>query len=627
MSDSILSGPASLADDVNKIRKGDQVPEVQEGVVSDKVPELKLEMKDTELLSLTRKWESGWKDSSVRSEWHEIGKDNEKYWLGKHFDSVGHGHGDHHHSKNRSMVDNVIFESLETFLPQASRRNPEPFVSLHSSEKEEDGTIAPDQEKYIKKVKERLVDLADENVLRLKLKKVTRHWAIYLLGALEHGWDLDKDIPFSQVIRPQRLILDPEATIDEKGYSGNFVGVHDRMEAQQLIDIVNKNKENDDSAKGSVEAIQKALKKDEKGTQIGFIRWWTPTETFWTLSNKHVLLKKKMPHWNYDEEVEKQVETDEQGVETPTEDKEMVRGVNHLSVPTMPFDFLTVYNLGDKPVDNTSLISQNLANQDVINKRNKQIDKNARNINGGWVISSGRSGLNKSQATEFVRAMQSGGAATIPEGAPQDAIFKFNGQSLPNEVFNDLNDKRNRLRDIFGTSGSTPAGVKAEDTVRGKFLNRGLDTDRIGGGVSEYLEQLADRTFNYWIQLLYVYDEDFQFQGKNVPPKINGSVKEGSLLPKDSASIAAQAIELANAGKLSTLDLYKRLEYPNAEELAVNAWLETNAPQILYKDNPLVQEALAGQQQAPPVAPEDVGAEEQPPEQEPINEQAPLPQV
>jgi hypothetical protein len=129
-------------------------------------------------------------------------------------------------------------------------------------------------------------------------------------------------------------------------------------------------------------------------------------------------------------------------------------------------------------------------------------------------------------------------------------------------------------------------------------MARGLDTDRIGGGVSEYLEQFADDIYNWFVQLLYVYDAGFQFVQGAVPPKICVSVKEGSLLPKDSTSIANQALELAGMNKISNLDLYKRLEFPNPEELAANVWLEVNAPQLLFKDNPLVQEALAMQQAA-----------------------------
>ena len=186
----------------------------------------------------------------------------------------------------------------------------------------------------------------------------------------------------------------------------------------------------------------------------------------------------------------------------------------------------------------------------------------------------------------------------IPDGAPRDAIDTYAPPALPSDVFGDRNDKRERLRDIFGIRGSSAAGLDTEDTVRGKILNRGSDTDRAGGGISEALEQFADDIYNWLVQLLYVYDPAFQFIQGAVPPKIVVSVKEGSLLPKDSASIGFQSLELAKLNRISNIDLYKRLEFPNPGEMAANVWLETNAPQLLYKDNPLVQEAIQMQQMA-----------------------------
>jgi hypothetical protein len=154
------------------------------------------------------------------------------------------------------------------------------------------------------------------------------------------------------------------------------------------------------------------------------------------------------------------------------------------------------------------------------------------------------------------------------------------------------------MRDIFGTRGSSPAGITSENTVRGKIINKTLDTDRVGGGISEYLEQLADNAYNWIYQLLLVYDTGYQFVKGVTPPKVVLSVKEGSLLPKDSTTIANQAIELGSAGKLALIDMYKRLEWPNPEEVAANVWLETNAPQLLYQNNPLVMQAITGMQQA-----------------------------
>jgi hypothetical protein len=588
-----MKGYIGLGADVNK-QKGEPAQETQEGVVSDKLPELRLEMKDEDIAKLAKNWEKAWVDSSIKSKWDKQIEENEKYWLGSQFQKA-------EQDDSRSMVDNLIFEALETYLPQTTRRNPEPLVMIDPKDKLEEPN--PEYEKYVTKVKERLSDLADKNKLRLKLKKVARHWAIYHVGIIKFGWDLDKDIPTLRVIRPKKIILDPESTIDEDGYTGNRIGEYREMEASRILSIMEKNDASDDAKKLINETIKD---NDEKkgATEIKFIEWWTSEFMFWKLKDQ-ILLKRKNMHWNYDEDRTRD-EVDEFGNVAMI--PETQRGINHLPIPDMPYRFLSVYNLGKQPMDDTSLISQNLSNQDLINKRNRQIDKNVDNMNGGMVVSLGRSGLTSTQAKGVSKALRKGGVVVIPDGAPREAIDRYPGTSLPADVFTQLLDTRTRLRDIFGTSGSTPAGVKQEETVRGKIQIRGLDTDRIGGGVSEYLEQLSDDIYNYLYQLLLVYDSGFQFLEERTPPKLTISVKEGSLLPKDSISIANQALDLAKLDRISNLDLYKRLEYPNPEELAANVWLEKNAPHVLYKDNPQIQEAL-GIQQAQ--AQEEVGRQEE----------------
>jgi len=576
--DTGITAAESLGSDVNKTKR-ETTQDTNVGVVSDKLPELTLEMADADIIKLTDKWEKSWLDSPSKADWEKQIEENEKYWLGKQFDLPNATL-----EKRRPNVDNLIFESVETYLPQVTRRNPEPLVTLDATEEED----LPVNQEYIAKVKKRLADLADKNKIRLKLKKGGRHWAIYQLGVAKFGWDLDKDIPIVRIIRPKKLILDPESTIDEDGYTGNRIGEHRKIEASILQSII----KDDPTATDGLKKIEE-LTKGDLGTDIQFIEWWTPQFMVWRLGST-ILLKKKNPHWNYDKtnSVEK---VDDYGA--TTQQQEEVKGINHFPSPLMPYTFLSVFNLGDQPMDKTSLIGQNLSNQDLLNKRNRQIDKNADKMNGGAVVSLGRSGLSQTQAKGVVDAIRKGGAVLIPDGAPQEAVYFPTIPALPADVYNQLLDTRSRMRDIFGVKGSSQAGLETEKTVRGKIMGRTFDSDRIGGGVSEYLEQFADDIYNWFVQLLYVYDSGFQFIAGAVPPKILISVKEGSLLPKDSMTIANQAIELGTAGKMALVDMYKRLEYPNAEELAANVWLEVNAPHLLYKNNPLIQEAIMMQQQ------------------------------
>ncbi len=570
-----ITAADTLGADINKLdKKGD---ENVQGVASEKLPELTLDMKDEDLVKLADKWEKIWNDSPAKADWLKQGEENEKYWLGKQFDQPSA-------DKNRPQVDNLIFESLETYLPQVTRRNPEPLVSLDAKEESDDGSVDEAKQKYVNKVKNRLADIADKNSLRLKLKKAARHWAVFLLGVAKLGWDLDKDIPTARVIRAKKLILDPDATIDEDGYTGSRIGEYRKQEASAILKMIELNGGSSEAS----EKIKEMAKDDEKATEIEFVEWWTPQYMFWKLKDK-ILFKIKNPHWNWDQQTQED-QVDDYGNATTI--PKTIEGVNHFPSPKMPYEFISIFNLGDQPMDKTSLIGQNLANQDLINKRNKQIDKNADRMNGGCVVSLERSGLSKADAKSASEAVRKGGTIVIPAGAPQDAVYFPVVNGLPADIYNNLTDTRSRLRDIFGTSGSTPASIQEEKTVRGKIISRGLDVDRVGGGVSEYLEQFADGIYNWFLQLLYVYDEGFQFIGGAVPPKLNISVKEGSLLPKDSISIANQAIELALANKMALVDLYERLEYPNPEDLAANVWLEANAPQLLYKDNQLVMEAM-----------------------------------
>lgn len=616
----ILSGFYSAFRDINKVGGRDGDEDSQVGVSSTLLPELTLDMDNDALLKLTETWERKWNDSKIKKDWEKMVEENEKYWKGQQFHAL-------ETQALRPLVDNMVFEAMETYLPMATRQNPEPLVELRATEPQ-----TPENIKYGEIVRNRLSDWSQDVSLRLKVKKAGRHWLLSLLGVGKMGWDLTHDRPSIKILRPKRMILDPDAISDEEGYSGEYAGEYRKLKASILIKML-EGEPADADGKTPAQIIQE-LAKGEMGTKIGFIEWWTPEYMCWIVPH-HVLLKKKNPHWNYDQEPPTEITqppTMPEGATSVSDTHQMpdgsmmpnsemptnplpelntatampaipdnvptpaapapIPGQNHFLAPKIPYVFLTIFNLGKSPVDETSLITQMLPQQDLTNKRLKQIDKNADTMNNGLVISEERSGLTKEEAKQVTEALRKGGTVTIPSGSPQDAVWKVPSNPLPPDVFNQLVDTRNRVYDLFGIRGITPAGVKNEDTVRGKIIVRGLDTDRIGGGISEYFEQFAGEVYNWVVQLYYVYDDIFAKYRDAQLPKIKVSVKEGSLLPKDATTRANQAIELASQGKMALVDLYKALEYPDPEDMAARVWVEATMPFMLFPNNKMVQQVM-----------------------------------
>lgn len=587
--DSVIDAGLSLLDDTpNRLRKDRD--EQSEGIVDERLPELSLEMDNDDIIDLFQKRKLKWDNSDVKTQFVRQGEENERYILGEQYEQT-------RLEVQRPDVDNVLFEAMTTWLPEATKRNPEPTVTLKFNEEEND-----DSREYIKFVGANLAEIADVTKLKLELKTVAMHQELYLIGVVKMGWDGEEDIPSADAIRPEKLILDPDATINRKGYTGSFIGEFRTMEAGIMLDLL----ENNDGDAQGIAMIKKMIE-DEEGTILKFIEWWENGFFCWTMG-KQVLLKAKNIHWDYG--VEGTPEKKSKITRKVKEEEVLaVEGVNHFKAPRMPYVFLSVFNLGKQPVDETSNITQNLANQDRVNSRNRQINKNVRKMNGGTIISLAASGIERDKVANVTRAEENGGTIAIPKGNPKDAIHHTQRQGLPADVYNDRDDMRNRVRDIWGTRGISTAGSLEDKTVRGKFANAARDGSRIGGSISQYLEQFADDIYNWMVQLLYVYDDTYIALGPE-RPKIIVSVKENSMLPKDAASIAAQATELAAAGLLSGLDLYKRLDDPNPEETAANAWLQANAPEVLYANDPRVAQVMqqraeaagAGEQKPPSVS-------------------------
>ena len=93
-------------------------------------------------------------------------------------------------------------------------------------------------------------------------------------------------------MRPHRIILDPDATIDEDGYTGDRIGEFRKLSASKILVLIDNDPENKDAAEATKLITEKVG--ESVGTKINFIEWWTPEYMCWKLE-KTILAQKEKP--------------------------------------------------------------------------------------------------------------------------------------------------------------------------------------------------------------------------------------------------------------------------------------------------------------------------------------------
>lgn len=565
-----------------------------EGVVSEPEEALDLKKTDEELLAIAARAEADYAGYEGKLKPRQDA--NKAYYLGRQRQDTGA-------ATDYPIAANLLFEAEETFLPAALSKNPEPVV--WSDDSTEGAAEASD-------VKTMLQYHADTLVLRRKMNRMARQWSIYLIGVLKHGWDPDINDIKTETRDPRNFVFDKDGTIDEYGdYRGSILGERIPTTAGRLVELFPKRA-----------AYITVMVDGLMGTKVVYTEWRTDEYCFYTFKNR-VLDKNRNEYFNYDRD---QDETDQDGVTM----KKTIPGRNHFARPKMPYTFLSVFSLGERPHDETGLIEQNIPQQNKITKRESQIDANLDRSNNSIGLSGAN--FNEETARQAATAMQRGNPILIPSGGPvSEAVARFPAPDLPAAMFNSLESNKNDLRSIFGTQGITAQQQDEDQTARGMILNQQYDNSRIGGGIGDALEQVADNVFNWWVQLYYVfYDEEHyaailgqmkaveyvQFSSADLTRRLVVSVSPNSMKPKDEVTEMNLAQALYDKGVLDPKTLLTILDFPDPQKTAEQAvlwqldkpmYMQMNFPELFaaMQKNAAAQAAQAGapgQQQVPPEA-------------------------
>ena len=582
-----------VSNKTNKLPNGNF--ENPEGEAGERIDALSLDLSDEALLKIRNDYEA--KYAPYESKMKTIWERNEESYLGKKKD------GQWLHPDGPSAA-NLQFEAEETFLASAMAKNPEPVVWADNTE--EGNAIA-------KAVKTMLSFHSDQLVLRRKLALMVRQWSIYHLGVLKYGWSTVEDIADGNDIgdievsnrRVKNFVFDPEGYVDAYG---DFIGgLGERIDttAEKLIEMF---PDHEDYITSQVEG--------KMGTKVIYTEWWSADNTFTFITFKEkVLDKNRNPFFNYPQAAVNPM--DGQPLLDPeTQEPVLEAGNNHFGSPKKPYTFLSVFSLQEQPHDITGLIEQNIANQRKITARSTQIDYNVEASNNGYAYS--EENFNQETAKQAAGARAKGNPILIPAGGPIDrAIMPLPAQDLPGGIFAELEITKSDLRSSWGIQGITAEPEDADQTARGMILNASHDSTRIGGGIGDAIEQVADSAFNWMTQLYTVFYDTEHFaavmgsakaveyvtlSNADLNRQLVVSVSPDSLKPKDETTEINMAQALFDKGAIGPKTLLKILDFPDPEESAADgvlyqmdpmAYMQLNFPDVLQK----MQEAQMQQQQ------------------------------
>lgn len=552
---------------------------LDEGPKGPQISDLELKMDDSELLHLAMEWKVLY--TSYEGKIKSKQQANKEYYVGSQkaqtspyaYDDV-------------PIASNYIFPALETFLAAAIAKNPDPVVWSDGSD---EGQVLADDTGTL------LEYHADQLSLRPKLAQMVRQWSMSYLGVLKHGWkdyevDGQKFGDITLELRPiENFIFDVKGYVDVDGDFCGYLGERVRVTARELCEKFPKYK---DYITLSVDG--------HMGTEVEYTDWWTDDYSFCTYMDQ-VLDKKKNPFFKY-------------------------KGKNHFAKPKKPYTFLSVFSLQTQPHDLTSLIEQNIPNQNLISKEVHQIDYNISRSNNSTAFSANN--FNEQTAKQATQAWIKGHNVLVPPGVPiNEAIVNYDIQSLPDSFFKFLESNIQTLNLSFGTQGLTPTDQNEDTTARGMILNQQRDNSRIGGAINERIEQVAKNVFNWWVQEYHVfYDvkhsgsvmgilkgiEYVELSAASFDRQVVVTVAPDSMKPKDEITAMNQAQTLWDAGALGLKTFLKLQKVSDSDEAAEDAivwkmgvmpYLQLNFPQLAQKLQMMQQgqpEAGAVQQEPQP---------------------------
>lgn len=566
-------------------------PKQQSGTVNE-TPEISLSMSDDQILALiqrkldeNRKLLEVGKDPWSRLSVTQRADRNVRYWRGSQ-------DGDSRIGMPRKRYrNNIIHRDLATRVQNATSRMPD--VVVMSPQQDED----PSVKDQTRKVEEWLNIRVDSDVMRRLAQSALRDNHLKFRGIWGYRYDKFRRDAVIERLRPEDVVLDATARIPEDGYTCDnmeFIGEWCEdytasvmamfpKKASELADEIGRESDANGQPRSSkIRYLKSTIRSSNKDGSPSLILAYS--------YNRILLDAVPHPYWDGREKPEERFGLVPEGRLHP-EINEMLpelgldkqgppepKRLNHFPWPRMPYSVFSGENLGDGPLDDTTVVEQAIPLQDIVNERGDQITQT-----NDWAVPKtaiSTRAMTSEKASNITRAADEVITVKLeePQQTIQGEIMTFSGLPASPAMYQDLQQAIQAIDAHFSTSAAVRGEAVEPESGISKQISREGDLSTSDDLAQTMLQRCVEEAANWLVQLAKIY---FDEPTAALSPGSDGSLKSASISSKlvpDNIQVVVKAnavdkmtmrnisMNLIQAQAIDPMSFNEDQDFPNPKE-------------------------------------------------------------